>query len=208
MDLSKDGKEKENVYAMITDGSAYIKSKQDGNKAALTNAQTFLFELNDFEKAYPLYLKVIGNNIDSITTERAMLDLASHYLHENFNEKSDSIIRLVEDQFPKGFYVTKKKENSVKKKKESEVLNDYKEAYFLSQIGNWKSLAAVSNQLDTDLRKTKWYTPFKFIQVKMFAQQRMDSNAIVLLDSIVLQNTNEKLRDRAKNKYRTKKNKN
>jgi len=199
MDLSKDGKEKENVYAMITDGSAYIKSKQDGNKAALTNAQTFLFELNDFEKAYPLYLKVIGNNIDSITTERAMLDLASHYLHENFNEKSDSIIRLVEDQFPKGFYVTKKKENSVKKKKESEVLNDYKEAYFLSQIGNWKSLAAVSNQLDTDLRRTKWYTPFKFIQVKMFAQQRMDSNAIVLLDSIVLQNTNEKVRDRAKN---------
>jgi hypothetical protein len=33
----------------------------------------------------------------------------------------------------------------------------------------------------------------------MYAQQRMDSSAIVLLDSIVLQNTNEKLRDRAKN---------
>lgn len=33
----------------------------------------------------------------------------------------------------------------------------------------------------------------------MYAQQRMDSVAIVLLDSIVLQNTNEKIRDRAKN---------
>ena len=199
MNLSKDGKGNENAYAMITDGNEYIKSKQDGNKAALTNAQTFLFELNDFEKAYPLYLKVIRNNVDSIITERAMLDLASHYLHEDLNEKSDSIIRLVEDQFPKGFYVTKKRENSLKKKKESDVLNDYKEAYFLSQIGNWESLAALSNQLDTDLRRTKWYTPFKFIQVKMYAQQRMDSNAIVLLDSIVLQNNNEKIRDRAKN---------
>jgi hypothetical protein len=33
----------------------------------------------------------------------------------------------------------------------------------------------------------------------MYAQQRMDIAAIVLLDSIVLQNTNEKIRDRAKN---------
>jgi hypothetical protein len=184
---------------MIEDGSAYIKSKQDGNKAALTNAETFLFELNDFERAYPLYLKVIGNNIDSSMTERAMLDLASHYLRENLNEKSDSIIRLVEDRFPKGFYATKKKEASFKKLKEGDVLNDYKEAYFLSQIGNWESLATLSPKLNTDLRRTKWFTPFKFIQVKMYAQQRMDSNAIVLLDSIVLQNTNEKLRDRAKN---------
>jgi hypothetical protein len=201
MGITKDVKENEKTtgYTMIADESAYIKSKQDGNKAALTNAQTFLFELNDFERAYPLYLKVIGNNIDSVFTERAMLDLASHYLHDNLNEKSDSIIKQVELKFPKGFYVTKKKETSLKKKKEADVLNDYKEAYFLSQIGNWESLAALSNQLNTDLRRTKWYTPFKFIQVKMYAQQRMDSNAIVLLDSIVLQNTNEKVRDRAKN---------
>ena len=201
MGLTKDekGDEKTRAYEMIKDGSAFIKSKQDGNKAALTSAETFLFELNDFERAYPLYLKVIGNNIDSSMTERAMLDLASHYLHENLNEKSDSIIRLVEQIFPKGFYATKKKETSFKKKKEADVLNDYKEAYFLSQIGNWESLAAISTQLNSDLRRTKWYTPFKFIQVKMYAQQRMDSTAIVLLDSIVLQNTNEKLRDRAKN---------
>ena len=203
--LSKDEKEnskadeKGNSYEMITDGSSYIKSKQDWNKAALANAQTFLLELNDFERAYPLYTKVIANNIDTAITERAMLDLASHYLHENLNEKSDSIIKIVEDRFPKGFYATKKKESSLKQKKEADVLNDYKEAYFLSQIGNWESLAALSNQLNTDLRRTKWYTPFKFIQVKMYAQQRMDTVAIVLLDSIVLQNTNEKIRDRAKN---------
>ena len=203
--LSKDEKEnskadeKGNSYEMITDGSSYIKSKQDWNKAALANAQTFLLELNDFERAYPLYTKVIANNIDTAITERAMLDLASHYLHENLNEKSDSIIKIVEDRFPKGFYATKKKESSLKQKREADVLNDYKEAYFLSQIGNWESLAALSNQLNTDLRRTKWYTPFKFIQVKMYAQQRMDSVAIVLLDSIVLQNTNEKIRDRAKN---------
>jgi hypothetical protein len=203
--LSKDEKgdekldKKGNGYEMITDGSSYMKSKQDWNKAALTNAQKILLELNDFEKAYPLYLKVISNNIDTTITERAMLDLASHYLHENLNEKSDSIIRLVENRFPKGFYVTRKKESSLKQKKEADVLNNYKEAYFLSQIGNWESLAALSNQLNADLRRTKWYTPFKFIQVKMYAQQRMDSSAIVLLDSIILQNTNEKIRDRAKN---------
>jgi hypothetical protein len=127
------------------------------------------------------------------------LDLASHYLHENVNEKSDSIIRIVENRFPKGFYVTKKKESSLKKKRDADLLNDYKEAYFLSQIGNWESLAALSNQLNADLRRTKWNTPFKFIQVKMYAQQRMDSAAIVLLDSIILQNTNEKIKDRSKN---------
>jgi len=200
--------EKGNSYEMITDASSYLKSKQDWNRAALTNAQTFLLELNDFERAYPLYVKVITNNIDTTTTERAMLDLASHYLHENLNERSDSIIKLVEERFPKGFYVTKKKESSLKKKRDADLLNDYKEAYFLSQIGNWESLTALSNQLNTDLRRTKWYTPFKFIQVKMYAQQRMDIAAIVLLDSIVLQNTNEKIRDRAKNILEELKNRN
>ena len=212
--LSKDKKEdananeKVNSYEMITDASSYLKSKQDWNRAALTNAQTFLIELNDFERAYPLYVKVITNNIDTTTTERAMLDLASHYLHENLNEKSDSIIKIVEEIFPKGFYATKKKESSLKKKRDAYLLNDYKEAYFLSQIGNWESLTALSNQLNTDLRRTKWYTPFKFIQVKMYAQQRMDIAAIVLLDSIVLQKTNEKIRDRAKNILEELKNRN
>jgi hypothetical protein len=117
-------------------------------------------------------------------------------------------INLVEQKFPKGFYVTKKKESSLKKKRDADLLNDYKEAYFLSQIGNWESLAALSNQLNADLRRTKWYTPFKFIQVKMYAQQRMDSSAIVLLDSIILQNTNEKIRDRAKNILEELKNRN
>jgi len=205
MGLSKDAKgdskidEKGNGYEMITDGSSFLKSKQLWNKAALINAQTFLLELNDFERAYPLYIKVITNNIDTAITERAMLDLASYYLHENLNEKSDSIIKLVADRFPNGFYVTKKKESSLKKKREADLLNDYKEAYFLSQIGNWESLATLSTQLNSDLRRTKWFTPFKFIQVKMYAQQRMDTAAIVLLDSIVLQNTNEKIRDKAKN---------
>jgi hypothetical protein len=126
MSLSKDEKEGErldkngNGYAMIIDGSAYLKSKQDWNKAALSNAQTFLLELNDFERAYPLYVKVIANDIDTSTTERALLDLASYYLHENVNEKSDSIIRLVENRFPKGFYVTKKNESSLKKKRDAD----------------------------------------------------------------------------------------
>jgi len=200
--LQKLGKTKDalgNAYDMIKSSSALQQSKQIWNKAALANAQTFLLELNDFEKAYPLYVKIITNNIDSTTTERAMLDLASQYLHDNLNERSDSIIKIVEDRFPNGFYVTKKKEGNKKKKKEADVVNDYKEAYFLSQIGNWESITALTAQLNTDLRKTKWYTPFKFIQVKMFAQQKMDSNAIVLLDSIILQNNNEKIRDKAKN---------
>ena len=212
--LSKDengnakANEKGNGYEMITDGSSYTKSKQDWNKAALISAQIFLLELNDFERAYPLYVKVISNNIDAAITERALLDLASHYLHENLNEKSDSIIKIIEDRYPKGFYVTKKKESSLKKKRDADLLNDYKEAYFLSQIGNWESLTALSNQLNADLRRTKWYTPFKFIQVKMYAQQRMDIAAIVLLDSIILQNTNEKIRDRAKNILEELKNRN
>jgi hypothetical protein len=187
------------TYEMISSPSSLLKSKQNWNKAALANAQTFLLQLNDFEKAYPLYIKIIANELDSSITERAMLDLASQYLHDNLNERSDSIIKIVEAIFPNGFYVTKKKEGGTKKKKEADVVNDYKEAYFLSQIGNWETIAALAPQLNTDLRRTKWYTPFKFIQVKMYAQQRMDSNAIVLLDSIILQNTNEKIRDKAKN---------
>ncbi len=194
------GKEEKAItYSLIANPEDLQKSFKEWNMAALTNAQTFLLQLNDFEKAYPIYLKIINKNIDSTITERALLDLASQYLHDNLNEKSDSIIQLVLTQFPNGFYTTKKNESLLKKKKESIVLDDYKEAYFLSQIGNWDSLTVLSKQIMSDLRKTKWNTPFKFIQVKMYAQQKKDSAAYVILDSIVLQNTNEKIRDKAKN---------
>ena len=198
--LQKQAASKEAVsYTMIQSPASLLSSKQNWNKASLSNAQTFLFQLNDFEKAYPLYLKIISNNIDSNTTERALLDLASHYLHNNLNEKSDSIIKIVEATYPFGFYVSKKTEGNTKKKKDASVVNDYKEAYFLSQIGNWDSLENLSANLNNSLKRTKWYTPFKFIQVKMYAQQKMDSIALVLLDSIILLNANEKIRDKAKN---------
>ena len=186
-------------YSMINSSSSLLLSKQKWNKAALNNAQTFLFQLNDFEKAYPLYIKIIENQLDNSSTERALLDLASYYLHNNLNEKSDSLIKIVETQFPEGYYSTKKKESNNRKNNEANILNEYKEAYFLSQIGNWDSLAVNIPQLNNNLKRTKWYIPFKFIQAKMFAQQKMDSIAIIILDSIILQNNNEKIRDKAKN---------
>ena len=183
-----------------------ISNKEDYNKSLLLlsktcfeNAQIFLFQLNDFEKALPLYQKVINLNIDDTITERCMLDLASEYIHQGNSNASDSIIKIVQSKFPKGVYITKKTSVENKKSQEKQLEADYKEAYFMAQIGNWTNLAKKSAQLDQQLKNTKWFAPYQFIKVKMYAQQRLDSIALVLLDSIIYMHQNERIRDRAKN---------
>ncbi len=169
------------------------------NEAAIDNAQLFLLQLNDFEKALPIYRKIIERDIDPIVTERALLDLASQYIHDNQKEKSDAIIENVVKRYPNGFYVTKKKEANNKNINTKNALENYKNAYFLSKIGQWDSLTNAHPKIRQSIQKTKWNTPYQFIRVKMFAQQRKDSLALIILDSIVLQNQNENIRERAKN---------
>ncbi len=192
-------KEKTNALQLISSKDDLTKSTLELNKSSFENAQTFLFQLNDFEKALPLYQKVINLNMDDVITERSLLDLASEYIHQGNRTSSDSLIAIVEAKFPKGVYITKKTAVENKKSQEKQLEADYKEAYFLAQIGNWTTLSNKASQLDAQLKKTKWFAPYQFLKVKMYAQQRMDSLAFVLLDSIIFLHQNESIRDRAKN---------
>lgn len=192
-------KEKTNALQLISSKDDLTKSILELNKSSFENAQTFLFQLNDFEKALPLYQKVINLNMDDVITERSLLDLASEYIHQGNRTSSDSLIAIVEAKFPKGVYITKKTAVENKKSQEKQLEADYKEAYFLAQIGNWTTLSNKASQLDAQLKKTKWFAPYQFLKVKMYAQQRMDSLAFVLLDSIIFLHQNESIRDRAKN---------
>ncbi len=177
----------------------FQRSKLEWSKNALANAQLFLLNLNDFEKAFPLYQKIISLHIDPQITERAYLDLASQYIHAGNSKLSDSIIQIVTSEFPNGSYIQKKNDALRKQKRNQSTIDDYKEAYFLTQIGNWDSLSQLNNSLNVSLYRTKWYTPFQFLKVKMYAQQRNDSAAIKILDSLILLNQNESIRERAKN---------
>jgi adenosyl cobinamide kinase/adenosyl cobinamide phosphate guanylyltransferase len=183
----------------IKDSSDLKISLTKWNKAAIVEAELFLLQLNDFEKAYPIYQKIISKNIDPTITERAMLDLASQYIHDGKQLKADSIIQIVTSTYPKGFYQSKKKEAEAKKYTSENASSDYKNAYFLTQIGDWEKLNATSLHTNANFKKSKWYTPFQFLRVKMYAQQRQDSIAIVLLDSIIYANQNELIRSKAKN---------
>ncbi len=200
--MNKGNSTKENdslPIVFIKDANSLSSSMIEWNKATLDNAQLFLLKLNDFEKAYPLYVSVINKHIDPIATERALLDLASQYTHDDKAAIADSIIQIVQFEFPNGFYATKKKEAAQKKNKDNSLVENYKEAYFLSKIGNWDELSTISSSLNISLRGSKWFTPFQFLKVKMYAQERKDSLAIKLLDTIIGNNKNENIKDKAKN---------
>ena len=66
--------------------------------------------------------------------------MASEYIHEGNQEKADSLIQIVQQLFPKGIYVSKKNKVESKKLADKSVEEEYKEAYFLSTIGNWTAL--------------------------------------------------------------------
>lgn len=169
------------------------------NTANLQLARIFLYELNDFEKAFPRYKVIIDKQIDAATTENALLDIASHYIHIGESSKSDSIIALITDQFPDGTYLKKKRN-----KEKVEALNknssaSYQESYFLAQIGDWDNFSAQMEKEEQLYKGTKWNTPYQFLKVKMYAQLRMDSAALALLDQLVVQNLSEPIKAKAKN---------
>jgi len=184
---------------LIQTQAEFNASQVKWNTAALTVAQTFLLKLNDFNKAKEIYFKIINRNIDPVITERALLDLASQYLHDGKKSISDSIIDIVSTQYPNGSYIQKKQAQLVTTNKNKEVENIYKEAYFLSQIGDWSALEKIVPTINANLRNSRWSTPFEFVKVKMYAQQKQDEKAILILDSIILKNKNDLIRDKAKN---------
>lgn len=174
-------------------------SKAKWNKHTLLIAKTFLYELNDFEKALPRYQALIQKNIDPVATENALLDLASQYIHVGQTSKSDSIIDLITAQFPEGDYIQKKKAKEKLVQIDKNSAEAYQATYFLAQIGDWDQFNTQMDAAQKQFKGTKWNTPFQFLKVKMYAQQGMDSIAIALLNQLIEQNKSEPIKARARN---------
>ena len=174
-------------------------SKKSWNKNSLSIAKMFLYELEDFEKALPRYQAVIQHNIEPNTTESALLDLASHYLHIGQQTISDSLIQIITKEFPEGIYFQKKKAKENLDRIDKNSAEAYKTAYFLAQIGDWDQFSAQMEAAQQQFKGTKWNTPYQFLKVKMHAQLGNDSIAIESLNDIISKNKSESIKARAKN---------
>ena len=184
---------------LIQNESDLKQSKLIWNKNSLSIAKIFLYELDDFEKALPRYKAVIRSNIEPTTTESALLDLASHYLHIGQTTSSDSIIALITKQFPEGIYVQKKKAKENLDRIDKNSAEAYKAVYFLAQIGDWDQFGAQMEEVQKQFKGTKWNTPYQFLKVKMYAQSGKDSIAIEYCNEIIAQNRSESIKARARN---------
>jgi len=194
----KDSAEKLSIQLIETD-TDLKQSKINWNNNSLSIAKIFLYELNDFEKALPRYKALIQNNIEPATTESALLDLASHYLHIGQVTTSDSLIALITKQFPEGIYVQKKKAKENLDRIDKNSAEAYKAAYFLAQIGDWDQFGTQMEEAQKQFKGTKWNTPYQFLKVKMYAQLGKDSLAIEYCNEIIAQNKSESTKARAKN---------
>ncbi|MFM1972518.1 MAG: hypothetical protein RL185_1200, partial [Bacteroidota bacterium] len=200
--VKKDGKKKDSANTLqiqlIQSETELKQSKETWNKQTLAIAKTFLYELNDFEKALPRYIALIQKNIDPIATESALLDLASQYMHIGKAATSDSLIQVITTAFPEGNYVKKKKAKENLDRIDKNSTEAYKETYFMAQIGDWDQFGAQMDAAQKQFKGTKWQTPYQFLKVKMYAQQGLDSMAIVLLNELIAQNKSEPIKAKAK----------
>jgi hypothetical protein len=194
----KDSAEKLSIQLIETD-TDLKQSKINWNNNSLSIAKIFLYELNDFEKALPRYKAVIQNDIEPATTESALLDLASHYLHIGQITTSDSLTALITKQFPEGIYVQKKKAKENLDRIDKNSAEAYKTAYFLAQIGDWDQFGSQMEEAQKQFKGTKWNTPYQFLRVKMYAQLGKDSLAIEYCNEIIAQNKSESIKAKAKN---------
>lgn len=183
---------------LIESDAEFAESQMNWNKNTLSLAKIFLYELNDFEKALPRYQKIIQKNIDSAATESALLDLASHYIHVGQKEKSDLIIQEITRQFPNGNYVSKKKAKEQLERIDKNATENYKENYFIAQIGDWDSFNSKMEDAQKQFKGTKWQIPYQFLKVKMYAQQGLDSLALVQLNQIISLTKSEPIKAKAR----------
>ncbi len=195
---TQDSTEKLTIQLIQTE-SDLTASKISWNKNSLSIAKIFLYELDDFEKALPRYQAVIRNNIEPNSTESALLDLASHYLHIGQQNISDSLIQIITREFPEGIYFQKKKAKENLDRIDKNSSEAYKTAYFLAQIGDWDQFSAQMETAQAQFKGTKWNTPYQFLKVKMHAQLGKDSIAIESLNDIIAKNKSESIKARAKN---------
>lgn len=184
---------------MLENETAYQQSLKKWNQAAIKTAELFLLELNDFDKALPIFQKIIAKDIEPSITERALLDIASQYIHLDKKSIADSIIQSIVIKYPNGFYINKKKNADAINSKKQTIDKFYTNAYLYAQIGDWKNLTQLKEQVPIAFSQSKWNVPYQFLQVKMYAQLKQDSLALVLLDELIFQNQNELIREKAKN---------
>jgi hypothetical protein len=120
-------------------------------------------------------------------------------LHIGQITSSDSLIALITKQFPEGIYVQKKKAKENLDRIDKNSAEAYKTAYFLAQIGDWDQFGTQMGEAQKQFKGTKWYTPYQFLRVKMYAQLGKDSLAIEYCNEIIAQNKSESIKAKAKN---------
>ena len=130
----------------------------------------------------------VGNEEEKQVTKSTEAATAAE---EAKQKQADARAKILEDR--------KKVAEENKKAQEKQLESDYKEAYFLAQIGDWDQFGTQMEEAQKQFKGTKWNTPYQFLKVKMNAQLGKDSLAIALLNELIAQNKSESIKARAKN---------
>ncbi|HYO20958.1 MAG TPA: tetratricopeptide repeat protein, partial [Flavisolibacter sp.] len=193
----------ESLSAKLPTTPATIKTSNDSIRTALFNLGTaFLNDLEDYESAINAFEEIRRRFPDAEKMDEVLFNLNYAYTKAGNTTQAAQTKKLLQDKFPSSrsaAIVTTGKDPQATTDNSPEATKAYENVYNMFIEGRFDKAIAAKRAADSTYKTTFWQPQLLYIEAVYHIKQRDDSSAKSSLQTIVNQNTNQALTEKAQN---------
>jgi tetratricopeptide (TPR) repeat protein len=193
----------ESLSAKLPATAEAIKASDDSIKAALFNlGAVYLNSLEDYASAIDAYEEIRTRFPGAEKMDEVLFNLYYAYTKAGNASKAAEIKKLLQDKFPSSRYATivaTGKDPQAKATVSPEATKAYENVYNLFLEGRFEEAQVARQFADSTYQTTFWQPQLLYIEAVYNIRQRNDSVAKNLLGTLIGQNTNQGLTEKAQN---------
>ncbi|RYF86221.1 MAG: hypothetical protein EON98_04320 [Chitinophagaceae bacterium] len=180
-----------------------IKKSNDSIRTALfTLGTAFLNEIEDYSSAIATFEELRKRFPDAEKMDEVLFNLYYAYSKAGNAAQAAQIKKLLQDRFPSSRFTAiamTGKDPEAKMAASTEATKAYENVYNLFIEGKFEEAIAAKQTADNTYKTTFWQPQLLYIEAVYYIKQRQDSVAKNTLQTIISQNTNQALTEKAQN---------
>lgn len=193
----------ETLLAKLPTTPTTLKVSNDSIKTALFNLGiAYLNDLEDYPSAIETFEELRRRFPDAEKMDEVLFSLHYAYVKTGNAAQAAAAKKLLQDKFPSSrsaAIVTTGKDPQAKNDQSGEATKAYENVYNLFIEGRFAEAIAAKQAADSTYKTTFWQPQLLYIEAVYYVKQRDDSAAKKSLQTILSQNVNPDLTDKAQN---------
>ena len=191
------------LLAKLPFSAEAVKASNDSIKKALFNLGTaYLNDIEDYPSAITTFEDLRKRFPDADKMDEVLFDLYFAYTKAGNPSQAAQIKKALQDKFPSSRYatiVTTGKDPQAKNTVSPQATRAYENVYNLYIEGKFNEAENAKKLADSTYKTTFWQPQLLYIEAVYDIKQRNDSAAKKVLQTIVAQNTNKGITEKARN---------